>query len=85
MVPWSDPRAACLGEPLSTFFPENSGSRRDRALGLCRSCPVRAECLAAALEEEHGQPKFGIRGGLTAKQRSQKAKSPRRRPLARPA
>ena len=42
------------------------------AVGLCSSCPVQAACLASAKEEEAGKGRFnrwGIRGGLTARQR----------------
>ena len=43
------------------------------AASLCRECPVRQECLRAALEYEHGQPvaiRFGIWGGKTPEQRA---------------
>lgn len=49
-----------------------SESRIDQAAAaaICRSCPVREECLAAALREEADQQyTFGVRGGLSARRR----------------
>lgn len=43
-----------------------------QAIALCFECPLRARCVITALDEERGRPayeRFGIRGGLTAKQR----------------
>lgn len=49
------------------------GSRTDDqavALSLCRSCPARTACLAAAMAEETaGYGRYGIRGGLRAADR----------------
>ena len=50
----------------------------ERAEFLCRGCPVRQECLDAALREEAGESgeglgwryRHGIRGGLTPFQRA---------------
>ena len=58
-------RAACRGKPTWVFFP----GRHDyvvlrAALAICRSCPVRSECLAAHM----GEPD-GIWGGTSGKQR----------------
>jgi hypothetical protein len=37
---------------------------------VCRSCPVRAECLAEALEQETSAAyTYGVRGGLPAVER----------------
>lgn len=65
--------AACRGRPTEWWYP----SAGDRfaigvARSICRTCPVRAECLAEALELEGDLPgsyRYGIRGGLTAEQR----------------
>ena len=43
-------RAACKGEPVTTFFPEPS-EPTTRAQALCASCTVRGECLAYALDD----------------------------------
>jgi WhiB family redox-sensing transcriptional regulator len=38
---------------------------------VCRSCPVRVECLADALAEEaEAAWRYGVRGGLTAGERA---------------
>ena len=44
------------------------------AQALCAGCPVRQECLAAAIEEEHGlsaNNRYLVRGGLTPSGRVQ--------------
>lgn len=42
-----------------------------RALDVCRRCPVELECLDAAVTEEAGRGSyiFGVRGGLSARER----------------
>ncbi|MGO4630540.1 WhiB family transcriptional regulator [Streptomyces sp. 2RAF24] len=47
------------------FFP-TKGQSVAEARGICMACPVRAECLAAALGR--GEPS-GIWGGLTVRER----------------
>jgi len=39
---------ACVGEPISTFFP-GKGASPKRARELCAGCSVRPECLEYAL------------------------------------
>ena len=41
-------RAACRGVGTHIFFP-GQGSSNERALEMCRSCPVTAECLDYAV------------------------------------
>jgi WhiB family redox-sensing transcriptional regulator len=54
---WWD-RAACKPYPTDLWFPighggcHGNGDLYDAARTICRRCPVRAECLDAALEEE---------------------------------
>src|SRR6476469_644737 len=43
-----------------------TGARQREARGFCRTCPVRAECLAHALD--HGV-EFGVWGGMTERER----------------
>lgn len=79
---WRD-RARCIGEDAELFFPAgDSGPAHDRevarALAVCASCPVRAACLAWAVEELP----YGIAGGLTAEDRNRMRRSRRKR--ARP-
>jgi Transcription factor WhiB len=43
--------------------------RIDYALGVCSACPVAAACLDEALAVETRTTVYGVRGGLTARQR----------------
>jgi hypothetical protein len=65
-------RAACRGADPVLFFAEQT---EDEAKLLCRSCPVRLDCLEAGL----GEP-WGVWGGLTARER--RGERRRRRPGA---
>lgn len=71
---WYDVRAACRDVDVNVFFELSRKGHKEMALALCQSCPVRADCLAAATEEEAGSQKFGIRGGLTAEERTRAAR-----------
>jgi WhiB family redox-sensing transcriptional regulator len=42
------------------------GAEQNRAKTVCMGCPVRAECLAEALDERIN---FGIWGGMTERER----------------
>lgn len=55
--------AACLGADPDLWFPPPGGgrARTAQAKAICAGCPVKAECLAYALEERIG---YGIWGGL---------------------
>ena len=66
-------RAACRGPIAKVFFPPSAPesrtareTRESRAKAICRTCDVRRECLAYALEiaEPHG-----IWGGLSEVER----------------
>ena len=58
---WSlPPGAACAGADPALFFPE-PGASDQRAKEICAACPVRAECLAAALV--NGE-RYGVWGGV---------------------
>ena len=59
--------AACTAADPDLFFPEDGdtfGERRAKA--ICAACPVRAACLAAAIER--GEP-VGVFGGLNEQER----------------
>ena len=43
-----------------------TGARQREARGFCRTCPVRTECLAHALDH---RVEFGVWGGMTERQR----------------
>lgn len=76
-------RAACRGLNSDLFFPIGTGgpalAQIERAKAICRTCPVIAECLAAALA--HGEDD-GIWGGLTPDERRRLRQSRRRRASA---
>jgi WhiB family redox-sensing transcriptional regulator len=61
-------RCAQPGVNPEAWFPERGAWTRANTAAViaCRSCPVRAACLAYAIE--HGQ-RHGIWGGLTVIQR----------------
>jgi WhiB family transcriptional regulator, redox-sensing transcriptional regulator len=58
-------RSLCRQVDPELFFPEKGGSTRE-AKRICRDCPVRAECLGFALENNE---RFGIWGGLSERER----------------
>jgi WhiB family redox-sensing transcriptional regulator len=68
-------QASCLGLEPDMFFP---GPWEDPspAKAVCAGCPVRQECLSAALARREPD---GIWGGLTATERRVDARRRRRR------
>lgn len=56
---WTE-QAACVGADQEMFFPDKVGlsavREKNKAAKICRGCPVRKQCLAAALAncEMHG-------------------------------
>ncbi|GAB3571671.1 WhiB family transcriptional regulator [Amycolatopsis endophytica] len=73
-------RAACRDEDPELFFPVSEmgpGARQvARAKAVCASCPVRAECLAYALDAGLDN---GIFGGTTEQERRSLIRQSRRR------
>lgn len=63
-LPWAD-RAVCAQTDPELFYPEKGGDAHT-GRALCQSCPVAAECLDYALDNNE---QFGIWGGLTAHDR----------------
>ena len=61
---WMD-SALCAQTDPELFFPEQ-GDAAYAAKKVCRSCPVRAECLEYALTND---VPFGVWGGLSARER----------------
>ena len=61
---WKE-QALCAETDPEAFFPEKGGSTRE-AKRVCNGCPVRADCLAFALEHDE---RFGIWGGLSERER----------------
>jgi WhiB family redox-sensing transcriptional regulator len=62
--PWME-YAACREVPADLFFPEKGESNRP-AKAICARCPVRGECLEAALDRGEN---FGVFGGLSPRER----------------
>ena len=56
-------RAACRDEPDLLFV---RGAAQRRVKVVCEPCPVRAECLAEALDR---RIEFGVWGGMTERER----------------
>jgi WhiB family redox-sensing transcriptional regulator len=61
---WED-RALCRTVEADLFFAPG-GTQEHRAKVVCRSCPVRWECLAYALAH---RVEHGVWGGLTDRER----------------
>ena len=64
--------ALCAQTDPELFFPDKGGTCAP-ARRVCARCPVRAECLQDALDTGE---RFGIRGGLSERQRRKLAKRP---------
>lgn len=60
-------KAACRDHPEVSFFPVRGESTGAPAKAVCRSCSVRAECYAYAVEHEER----GIWGGTSERERRQ--------------
>jgi len=66
------PDRACNGSDVD-FHPEHA-SGYAAAVAVCRTCPVKADCLAWALETRQS---FGVLGGTTPDQRHAMIKNAR--------
>jgi WhiB family transcriptional regulator, redox-sensing transcriptional regulator len=81
---WQD-RVACSGMDVQLFFApdfERSQEREIReakAKAVCRSCPVRVQCLDYALRNSI---RYGIWGGLNQEERARERRRRARRPAA---
>lgn len=62
--PWKAD-AACTPDQADLFFPER-GEDADEAKRICAGCPVRRECLTAALDNNE---RHGIWGGTSRRER----------------
>lgn len=64
---WLD-RAACRTDPDRMFPPLGDRHALSEAKAVCRTCPVIALCLRAALAEEgraSARNRYGVRGGCS--------------------
>ena len=83
--------AVCRTTDPELWYPA-LGQSNEPAVAICRDlCPVRAECLEAAMAEEHPGnprrvPRWGIRGAKTALERAalQRARTVRERAATTP-
>lgn len=62
---WQD-QSLCAQTDPDAFFPDK-GSPSRAAKAVCLRCPVRSQCLDAALERDE---LFGIWGGLSREERA---------------
>lgn len=68
--------ANCQGIDPDVFFPDSPSDRGLAAKAICRSCPVRADCLELALTTRLDH---GVWGGLTEAERRSLRRSRQRR------
>lgn len=65
-------QGACVGiEPKEAdriFFGTNNSYMRAKA--ICMTCPVQEACLEKAVAEEDPAHRYGVFGGMTARQRT---------------
>lgn len=73
-APWADDASCATSDP-DIWFPEKGGPTAD-AIAICNTCPVIAECYAAAQELK---PQHGIWGGKTVRQLAAARKRERER------
>ena len=59
--------AACRGEDPTLFFPLQ-GENTSAAKRICRRCPVRVDCLEAALSLGV-KDQYGVWGGMSERER----------------
>lgn len=55
--------ALCATEPVDLFV---RGAAQNKAKSVCMACPVRAQCLAEALDN---RIEWGVWGGMTERER----------------
>jgi WhiB family redox-sensing transcriptional regulator len=60
---WTNRSACRTNDPDDLFV---QGAAQNRAKQVCLGCPVRAECLADALDN---RVEFGVWGGMTERER----------------
>ncbi len=73
--PGSHPDRACRDAHFDDFFPPPTDISANRQVirTYCAPCPIRVMCLEWALSLERGQGhsgRYGIYGGMTARQRA---------------
>lgn len=57
----------CRGVDPAIFYPENDNTKTTKnAISICKTCPVRMECLVHAIQNNEC---FGVWGGMSARSR----------------
>jgi hypothetical protein len=57
--------AACKGKGVAAWFARKGTPEHAEAVAVCKTCPVRAECLAYGEQQEEGL-RYGVFGGVAA-------------------
>lgn len=80
VTPGWEADALCPQTDPEVFYPIKGGNPQD-AKDICHQCPVRVDCLQAAMAEEGdaGSYRWGVRGGYTADERRRMARNHTRR------
>lgn len=73
-VPEWHAQAACQDVDTEVFFPVSERgiagvAAVERAKAICSGCPVRVTCLADTMTRETASARYGVFGGLSARER----------------
>lgn len=68
--------AVCIDHGPEMFFPERHQALAQQAKAVCKTCPVRMECLDEAIANNE---RFGIWGGMDTLERSKEVRRRRNR------
>ena len=80
--PWVERALCAQTDPDLWHQDKPNPAANERAKRVCRACPVAAECLTFALDNDE---RFGIWGAMTADERHEVTKRKRERPQNVPA
>ncbi len=74
MAGWRE-QGACLATDPELFYPVGDGiavaAQTEQARQVCAGCPVRVQCLADVMTSEDPALRWGVVGGLSAKERAE--------------
>lgn len=80
---------ACRDMDIELFYPPKGADAPQEAIDACEACAVNYECFLAAMREETGKQRWGVRAGLTPEERdklvrkeydAKRVRNPRGRP-----
>ena len=66
-------QARCAGTDVALFFADAVDDLRAAQQVFCVRCGVRPDCLRSGMAFEVGQTRYGLVGGLSARQRQDQA------------